>query len=112
MKKRIVVGFAYVENVYGGPEEGGWYYDRGTPEPQGQKVFFNKEKAKHYAEHLESLLERREKFAGVGVGGCGDDDGMFSGEATHGGIAVEVQIFPKKSRKMLQGWPTERPYYC
>ena len=42
MKNRIVVGIVVAAQVYGGPEEGGWYYSRGRcVAPELSRVFFN-----------------------------------------------------------------------
>lgn len=111
-RQRIVVGFARVSNCYGGPEEGGWYYDAGTPVDElGFKTFFNIESAREYREYLESLIGKKDRFNGVGVGGCGDDEGMYRGQATDDGLSVEIQYKPAKSRGGITGWPDRRPHY-
>lgn len=51
------VAIYLIDRAYGGPEEGGWYYDCGTPylEPEAArlfKAFDNLADANDYAEHL------------------------------------------------------------
>lgn len=110
-KKRIVVGLAQVNNVYGGPEEGGWYYDAGEPVDGYTKVFFRSEEAFEYRNYLETLIGKFEAFRGVGVGGCGDDDGLCRGEVMGDGLQTVVQWHPKKSNTGLQSWPEYTPRY-
>lgn len=108
-RHRIVVGIARVENCYGGPEEGGWYYDAGQP-VGSFKVFFREESAHAYRDYLREVISGRE-CPGVGVGGCGDDDGMSRGEAVDSGLKVVVQYGRVGDRGGLQAWPEVTPRY-
>ena len=55
---------AYVDRCYGGPEEGGWYYDTGEPVRPGQEespidlvqVFDNKEEARAAYDALQPIV--------------------------------------------------------
>jgi hypothetical protein len=109
-KKRYLVGLAEVSNCYGGPEEGGWYYDAGQP-VGSWRAFFRWESACEYRNHLESLVSKEDEFPGVGVGGCGDDDGMYAGQAEGYGLSVIIQDTPRKSKKGPEPWPKYRPHY-
>lgn len=108
---RYVVGLARVYNCYGGPEEGGWYYSAGKPVERGQ-VFFNAKKAYAYLDDLRKAVEAHaEAFPGVGVGGCGDDDGMSRGEICGDGFEAVIQHTKLDSRKGLEPWPAVTPHY-
>ena len=111
-KQRIVVGFARISSVYGGPEEGGWDYESGYPiDELGFKTFFNSEKAREYRDHLRSLISKKDRFSGVGVGGCGDNDDCYIGEVSSEGLDVVMQWQHSKSTTGIMPWPERRPRY-
>lgn len=109
-RKCYLVGLAEVSNVYGGPEEGGWYYDAGTPVEGTQKKFFNHNSAMKYRHHLQDKIEKGSAFPGVGVGGCGDDDGEMVGSRHGDGLEAVTQV-GYGPRARLEGWPDGRPHY-
>lgn len=79
-----------VTRHYGGPEEGGWWYDRGTPlasvpVPDGEPV------APHVA-RLEAMFEDET---------CGDLNSVRGGSRLQ--ISVELTF--------AQPWPASRPHY-
>ena len=57
---RSIVAFYEVDRAYGGPEEGGWYYDTGRcVRPLG--VYLNDEAAHKAAQRANRLLERLQR---------------------------------------------------
>ena len=72
-----------VEQVYGGPEEGGWSFEQGSVVGSMLKLmrtFFNQKKASDYLDTLHETL-RLDKRRGAPVGGCGDTDDFDRGES-------------------------------
>lgn len=65
MIANFFVWTAYVDRAYGGPEEGGWYYDTGTPVQRGEEddvfcalqCFENEEEAFDAFLKLEKLVK-------------------------------------------------------
>jgi hypothetical protein len=52
------VAFVKVARCYGGPEEGGWYYDTSTPIKERRVyTFSSRRKAANFCRHLNDLLE-------------------------------------------------------
>jgi hypothetical protein len=114
LENRIIVGLAEVSSCYGGPEEGGWDYEAGTPVyPELTKIFSSEKKADRYAEILRNKIDERDLFRGIGVGGCGDNDGFYRGQTSHSGLSVRRQYwyrdYPRLRR--LIAWPERRPHY-
>ena len=112
-----------VDRAYGGPEEGGWYYDVG--ELVESKCFdwadpSNREGKTHanavaYSEQVEQELKETEKLPyNMGYGphdGCdpdgnGDDDYLIPG-GKWGEGSYKIEVSPKKGAN----YPTERPYW-
>lgn len=111
-KQRIVVGFARISSCYGGPEEGGWDYESGYPiEELGYKTFFNSESAREYRDYLRSFISKKNRFAGIGVGGCGDNDDFYIGEVSTEGVDVVMQWRHPSSKGGIVSWPEMRPRY-
>lgn len=112
MKTKYVVGLARVFSCYGGPEEGGWYYEAGEPVGRA-KVFYRLDKAMEYRDHLRGRIEEGGRFRGVGVGGCGDDEGLCTGEVMGDGLDAVIQSKETRAerREGLVAWPAARPYY-
>lgn len=73
---------------YGGPEEGGWWFDSG--EPVASKRFNREETARVYADQLRKQFPRTDKRYSV-----------------LGGEDYQVCIEPHPARS----YPTERPHY-
>lgn len=62
--------------------------------------------------YYEYLSEKYKDRATVGVGGCGDDDGLYRGEQMGDTKLVPTrQYFHRKSKSMLQAWPERTPRY-
>lgn len=60
-RRRFVVGVAETDRVYGGPEEGGWYYDCGEPAKKFSaftRVFKSERKAYRYLNKLQDMFEK------------------------------------------------------
>lgn len=114
-ENRIIVGLAEVWSCYGGPEEGGWDYEAGRPvHPHLTKLFYDEEKARRYAKKLSARIDDADRFRGLGVGGCGDNDdqcrGQFSGNE---GLSVRFQYWyrDRPGLRKLIAWPEQRPHY-
>ena len=86
----VVVALYETWSCYGGPEEGGWYYEAGTP-VKGVCVF-SKKQAIRTALELQQYAEE-----------------VYGGDTDHLGWTRWRVCFE-------QGWPEEypkeRPYYC
>jgi hypothetical protein len=112
-----------VDRAYGGPEEGGWYYDVG--ELVESKCFSwagsdyhegtSYDNAIDYSEQVEKELMQSEKLPyNMGYGphdGCdndgnGDDNYLIPG-GNWGEGSYKIEVSPKKGAN----YPTERPYW-
>lgn len=109
-REKYVVALCRVESCYGGPEEGGWYYEAGEPVGRS-RVFFNLDKARAFRESLARSFEPRDGFAGIGVGGCGDDDGMSIGESSSSGLEARLRTVPADAPNRMEPWPSESPRF-
>lgn len=79
------IGVYSTGRSYGGPEEGGWWYDTGSLiDPQKQRVFENFEEAKQYQLALRDAYEHERDVA--------------------------VRGFTEKLP--VAGYPARRPVYC
>jgi len=56
--KKIGVSMYLVNREFGGPEEGGWWFDHGKPIRGTTVTFFNTESAARYREVLRRIAER------------------------------------------------------
>ena len=112
-----------VESAYGGPEEGGWYYDVGElvetkcfcsaePSNKGGMTHTN---AVAYSEQVEQELKETEKLPyNMGYGphdGCdndgnGNDDYLIPG-GKWGEGSYRIDVSPIEGAS----YPTERPYW-
>ena len=81
-----------VDRCYGGPEEGGWYYDAGAP------IYSHKLERGERARDLVERFERR--FAHLA--------GRYGRSSVIGGPDVEVRI----EREPAKAFPAVRPVYC
>ena len=114
LENRIIIGLAEVSSCYGGPEEGGWDYEAGRPVyPELTRIFSSGRKADRYARKLSSRIEEGDRFRGVGVGGCGDNDGYTRGYASGSGLSVRWQYWyrDKPRLRRLVAWPDRIPHY-
>lgn len=113
-----------VYRAYGGPEEGGWWYNEGTlldcqlfdywgeDDLKGNK---QRQRAIAYAEHIKTQLEKSGSLEcalgsgehdGVNVMGEGDDSYLMRGGAWgEGKYVIEV------STQRGEDFPKERPHY-
>jgi hypothetical protein len=86
--------------LYGGPEEGGWWYDAGTPTADWQPLKFEDEE-KAYAKCRELNASERERAKR-------DEDydytSVLSYRSNHYGYSVTESSIP-------QSYPETRPHY-
>ena len=84
----------FIWQVYGGPEEGGWWYTEGTPlDKDATNCVYGK---KHC---IRRCLELTEKY---GL------DKQPSISTSQGFEAIDATL----STKWAESYPKERPYYC
>lgn len=91
-----VIGLYLVDRKYGGPEEGGWWYDAGELQTT-LKAFPTSEKAHAYADRYNALLKRfvnRGRRRDLGSVCC---EGAYQAHVHH--IVVPLRF------------PATRPYY-
>lgn len=96
---RFIVAAYELDHVYGGPEEGGWWYNTGT-RVRILKLFNNEEDAYTYCRRFNSLLrpiQRRNRCVRE-ISSVIYDGGMY-----------EAQVY--KDTELPAYYPTERPYY-
>ena len=91
----FTVAVYLVELAYGGPEEGGWWYDCGEPAPEykaSTKTFDDAVKAYEYAEELRAMLkpinEERGPKSNV------NSEGVFEVHMTKGAPAPFPKVRP------------------
>lgn len=60
MKKRYVVAIYELDRAYGGPEEGGWWYDTGTIE-RVCRIFNSEDAAYIFCNRMNRLLDHRQR---------------------------------------------------
>lgn len=85
------VGVYTVCSVYGGPEEGGWYYDAGSlDQPRKIRVFEDYEEAEAYQASLLAEIPPEER----------------RGTETRTSVCGFTEELPARS------WPSVRPRYC
>jgi len=110
------VAVCLVSSAYGGPEEGGWYYECGHPSTDEvvkllTKTFYEEEKAEAYRVELCKFVERLNLDDGMKacrpVGGCGDDDDSYRGQVAGEG-QYEVIVFAGPEAK---AFPDHIPHY-
>lgn len=95
--KIYYVNMYMYDRAYGGPEEGGWWYDCYTPSTDFKKycrVFFTKKKAKNYLADMKRLAQAYNK------GRIPVDSVMSEGH-----LVSFIENHPAKER------PENRPYY-
>lgn len=63
IKHSYLVAVYEEDRAYGGPEEGGWWYDCGNLQ-RVVKVFPNRAQAQAYANRMNDRFRRRERFYG------------------------------------------------
>lgn len=67
-RRRFVVALHELDQVYGGPQEGGWYYDAGKPASESAhrrftRVFRSEAKARRYLDRLRPVAAAASKGA-------------------------------------------------
>jgi len=91
------VSIHMVDRAYGGPEEGGWWFDYGEPDHayfRKTKLFETKDEAYSYAKTLDHMIEELNKGRP-----------SISSMASEGQYRVIVQEgYP-------HSWPEQRPHY-
>lgn len=101
--RRFVVAIHELDRIYGGPEEGGWWFDCGVPARERElakycRVFRSEAKAKRYARRLrEGVIARLNDQAPKSLGSLTYDGGIF-------GAFVQKGEQPRH-------WPRFRPRY-
>jgi hypothetical protein len=114
MAQQLWVNVYDVVQRYGGPEEGGWYYDTGTPEWSETGLChcpLDKTLHSHYCPIHHLLIEAREWVAGFKPGYIetfinGDPD-----EPEHQGEAVHRDRFITVETHRGRAYPEHRPHY-
>ena len=94
------VGIYDVDRAYGGPEEGGWWYDTGTLERDLKVSFTNSALAHVYRRRVQKKLNRT-KYNNRGPY---SDLGSVLGDGRYQALVFEQEL-PKV-------FPIETPYYC
>ena len=98
---------------YGGPEEGGWYYEEGVYH-SCEGAYSNKDEAWAKARRVQPKLKPTSEREHMGYGphdgaapeGNGDDRYLLRGGAWgRGKFAIKVQEHPGEN------YPQQRPYY-
>jgi hypothetical protein len=99
-RSRLWVNVYHLELCYGGPEEGGWYYDRGTPVYRLCRGFSTRRRDRQRAaacmQRMVGVVERmnREEF-------------RYDYESVCGGEAYTVRVEDHPPRP----YPVRRPHY-
>ncbi len=97
-RHNYIVAVYDCEQRYGGPEEGGWWYDAGTL-VRVVRVFANEERAYSYARRLNSRLQSR--AFGPNVGKHSYTSACSEGE-------VQAQVLEDAAPAFF---PATRPHY-
>jgi hypothetical protein len=90
-----------VDRAYGGPEEGGWWYDYGYPVKDAEmapllRIFNDEDKARAYRNELQTKLDAEMNVGRVGIGSV-LSDGVYQ-------AVVTDDDYPK-------AYPSERPRF-
>lgn len=94
MKKLKYVNIYLIDRAYGGPEEGGWYFDYG--------VFIGGEAVEPSRERINKAIEIADKYCDKENEDRNDDIGSVLSE---GKYVVYVEDEPGRD------WPEEKPHY-
>jgi hypothetical protein len=94
-RTRYFAGFYRVDMAYGGPEEGGWYYDVGQLE-RPLKVFPSEEAAYEFANRANRLLDHLQRHKRPVSSAAYDGDRHY------------VEVYPDA---LPAYYPTETPHY-
>ena len=84
-----------VDKAWGGPEEGGWFYDYGLPEVGQCTLVFSKADAKQ-------AIRKAREWCNVENGERRSDTSSVLSEGRY-----EVALEPQEAK----AWPSTRPYY-
>lgn len=96
-RKGYYLSFFERDRAYGGPEEGGWYYDTETL-TRVSKIFRSRASADKACRRANALLYIGAKRLRYGVGSVCYGGGAYVASVTVGPPAAH--------------YPEERPYYC
>lgn len=90
-----VVCLFLVDRAYGGPEEGGWYYDTGTPVvTEHMRAFANRDEARAYRRSLDPVVKD-----------------MNEGRYPISSVLSEGRYAFELCEGLPEAYPSERPYY-
>lgn len=103
MIAKYFVWVAYVDRCYGGPEEGGWYYDTGEPVGPGREdspidlvqVFEDEDEARAARDALQAAV------AEANIGRRSPNSVLSCGDY------LQVML----TGTLPAAWPETRPYY-
>jgi hypothetical protein len=96
-QSKFYVNVYSIDRCYGGPEEGGWHYDTGSPFDGIHRNSFGCD-----------TQEEAELIQGWLVKTLGRYQPKRNRYSVIGGADIDVFI----EAKPPQEWPAERPYYC
>lgn len=84
-----------IDRVYGGPEEGGWYFTSGEPQPsEHNRAFATRAEALHYVKSLHSI-----------------EDAMNDDRPSINSVLSEGQYAFFVDEGTPAPFPTKRPHY-
>ena len=87
---------------YGGPEEGGWWYNSGTLEYQSKKKFDSEEEARDYADALRNKIDQQWNDPRGVYADIGSLLGEYRWQVMCGGGEYPLRDY----------FPDMKPYYC
>lgn len=87
---------------YGGPEEGGWYYNTGTFRPEMSVTFEKRGTSEHTVRQFADALDARLEYEADQRGRAHVGSVLYRG----GRYLVRIEHTPGAD------FPEERPYYC
>jgi hypothetical protein len=96
-KPKLYVNAYETDQAFGGPEEGGWWYEYGIPTGEPAATFFNEENAYAFCRRMNDLAHAINEAAGP--------YGDFNSVLCEGALAYRVEQHP------AEPYPQERPYY-
>lgn len=97
--KVIFVALYAQDRAYGGPEEGGWWYDTGSLIPGTAETFFNEDNAHARCRALNEAI-------------CEPDNERRGSRGNLGSVLCDYALAAEVHRGSLPAYyPTHRPYY-
>ena len=98
----IYVNVYKVEHLYGGPEEGGWYYNAGTPiasVPVLVDTLKMDEATKLHPQIVDCIASLKNTFKDIPWGDI---------NSVNGGVELGIYV----AEEFAEYWPKEKPVYC